>query len=120
MGIEEARAKLGDLVRDAQQHGMTAHITRNGKPAAILIPDATEGRDRDMYRADPIAMSGIVAAAEAAPADSPEGKRVRWARYCFERWALHTIVSTCRDWDTLSVTEKAIWIDMVAMMEGKI
>jgi hypothetical protein len=79
-----------------------------------------EGRDRDMYRADPIGMSRIVAAAEAAPPDSPEGKRARWARWCFERWAGHTIVSTCRDWDELSVTERAIWIDMVAMMEGKI
>lgn len=120
MGIEEARKSLGDLVLDAQRDGIATRITRKGKPAAILMADATTSHGPDRYRADPIAMSGIVAAAEAAPEDSPEGKRVRWARYCFERWALHTIVSTCRDWGTLSVTEKAIWIDMVAMMEGKI
>ena len=44
MGIEDARAKLGDLVRDAQQHNMTTHITRNGKPAAVLMRD-----DRTIY-----------------------------------------------------------------------
>ena len=120
MTIEEARKSLGDLVLDAQRDGIATHITRKGKPAAILMPDATEGRDRDMYRADPIAMSRIVAAIEAAPPESPEGKRARWARYCFERWARHTIVSTCSDWDALSVTERAIWIDMVSMMEGRI
>jgi prevent-host-death family protein len=36
MGIEEARAKLGDLVIDAQ-HGSPTHITRNGKPAAVIV-----------------------------------------------------------------------------------
>lgn len=37
VGIEEGRAKLGDLVIDAQR-GTPARITRNGKPAAILLP----------------------------------------------------------------------------------
>ena len=38
ISIEQARPKLGDLVRDAQQHGITTLITRNGKPAAVLVP----------------------------------------------------------------------------------
>lgn len=38
VSIEEARAKLGDLVRDAQQHAMTTFVTRNGKLAAIVAP----------------------------------------------------------------------------------
>ena len=38
MGIEEARAKLGDLVTDAQHHGTATVITRNGRQAAILMP----------------------------------------------------------------------------------
>lgn len=46
MGVEEARAKLGDLVRDAQQHGITTHITRNGKPAALLMPHNITLEDR--------------------------------------------------------------------------
>ena len=38
ISIEQARPKLGDLVRDAQQHGIKTLITRNGKPAAVLVP----------------------------------------------------------------------------------
>lgn len=43
VGIEEARAKLGDLVRDAQQHGITTYISRNGRRAAIIAPDPDGG-----------------------------------------------------------------------------
>jgi hypothetical protein len=80
---------------------------------------AETGRS-DLYRADPIGMARLVAAAKAAPPDSAEGRHYRWARWAFERWAQHTIVATCRDWDALSVTEQAIWIDMVATMEGRV
>jgi prevent-host-death family protein len=38
ISIEKARPRLGDLVRDAQQHGVMTRITRNGKPAAVLVP----------------------------------------------------------------------------------
>jgi prevent-host-death family protein len=42
LGIQEARPVLGDLVRDAQQHGIETRLTRNGRPAAriISLPDA--------------------------------------------------------------------------------
>lgn len=43
MGIEEARKQLGDLVLDAQRDSIATRITRKGKPAAILMPDATAG-----------------------------------------------------------------------------
>jgi prevent-host-death family protein len=36
MGIQEARPILGDLVRDAQRHGIETRITRNGSPAARI------------------------------------------------------------------------------------
>lgn len=36
-GIEEARKRLGDLVT-AAQYGRTTTITRNGKPAARIVP----------------------------------------------------------------------------------
>src|SRR5271154_3815842 len=36
MGIQEARAVLGDLVRDAQRHGTETRRTRNGRPAAMI------------------------------------------------------------------------------------
>ncbi len=36
MGIQEARPVLGDLVRDAQRHGIETRLTRNGRPAAII------------------------------------------------------------------------------------
>lgn len=42
MGIEDARAKLGDLVRDAQQHDITTAVSRNGKRAAVIAPDADD------------------------------------------------------------------------------
>jgi prevent-host-death family protein len=51
MAIEEARAKLGDLVRDAQQHSIATAITRNGKPAAILVPDTSTAPDGTTYAA---------------------------------------------------------------------
>jgi hypothetical protein len=35
MGIQEARPVLGDLVRDAQRHGIETRLTRNGRPAAM-------------------------------------------------------------------------------------
>jgi prevent-host-death family protein len=47
MGIEEARAKLGDLVSDAQ-HGIATPITRNGRPAALLMPDTAAERRTSM------------------------------------------------------------------------
>jgi prevent-host-death family protein len=37
MGIQEARPVLGDLVRDAQRHGIETRLTRNGRPAAKII-----------------------------------------------------------------------------------
>jgi prevent-host-death family protein len=36
MGIQEARPVLGDLVRDAQRHGIETRLTRNGRPAARI------------------------------------------------------------------------------------
>lgn len=36
MGIQEARPVLGDLVRDAQQHGIETRLTRNGRLAAKI------------------------------------------------------------------------------------
>jgi antitoxin (DNA-binding transcriptional repressor) of toxin-antitoxin stability system len=36
MGIQEARPVLGDLVRDAQQHGIETRLTRNGRLAARI------------------------------------------------------------------------------------
>ena len=45
MGIEEARAKLGDLVLAAQQHGTSTRVTRNGKRAAVIVPDKPEAPD---------------------------------------------------------------------------
>jgi hypothetical protein len=36
MGIQEARPVLGDLVRDAQRHGIETRLTRNGRPAAMI------------------------------------------------------------------------------------
>jgi antitoxin (DNA-binding transcriptional repressor) of toxin-antitoxin stability system len=36
MGIQEARPVLGDLVRDAQRHGIETLITRNGRAAARI------------------------------------------------------------------------------------
>jgi antitoxin (DNA-binding transcriptional repressor) of toxin-antitoxin stability system len=36
MGIQEARPVLGDLVRDAQRHGIETRLTRNGRLAARI------------------------------------------------------------------------------------
>lgn len=36
MGIQEARPILGELVRDAQRHGIETRISRNGRPAARI------------------------------------------------------------------------------------
>ena len=36
MGIQEARPVPGDLVRDAQRHGIETQLTRNGRPAARI------------------------------------------------------------------------------------
>jgi len=43
MGIQEARPVLGDLVRDAQRHGIETLITRNGRPAARVARLAGPG-----------------------------------------------------------------------------
>jgi prevent-host-death family protein len=43
MGIQEARPVLGDLVRDAQRHGIETLITRNGRPAARIARLADPG-----------------------------------------------------------------------------
>jgi prevent-host-death family protein len=43
MGIQEARPILGDLVRDAQRHGIETRITRNGRPAARIARLADPG-----------------------------------------------------------------------------
>lgn len=45
MGIQEARPVLGDLVRDAQRHGIETRITRNGRPAARIARLAGSGGD---------------------------------------------------------------------------
>ena len=37
MGIQEARPVLGDLARDAQRHGIETRLTRDGRPAAMII-----------------------------------------------------------------------------------
>ena len=48
ISIEKARAKLGDLVNDAQD-GITTVITRSGRPAAIIAPlTMLIDRDRDI------------------------------------------------------------------------
>ena len=44
VSIENARPKLGDLVRDAQRHGIATRLTLNGKPAAVLV--SVEDADR--------------------------------------------------------------------------
>jgi antitoxin (DNA-binding transcriptional repressor) of toxin-antitoxin stability system len=38
MGIERARLKLGDLADRARIAGQCTMITRQGKPAAVLVP----------------------------------------------------------------------------------
>ena len=43
MGIQEARPILGDLVRDAQRHGIETRLTRNGRPAARIARLADPG-----------------------------------------------------------------------------
>jgi prevent-host-death family protein len=43
MGIQEARPVLGDLVRDAQRHGIETRLTRNGRPAARIARLADPG-----------------------------------------------------------------------------
>ena len=43
MGIQEARPILGDLVRDAERHGIETRITRNGRPAARIARLADPG-----------------------------------------------------------------------------
>jgi prevent-host-death family protein len=45
MGIQEARPVLGDLVRDAQRHGIETRITRNGSPAARITRLGDPGDD---------------------------------------------------------------------------
>jgi prevent-host-death family protein len=45
MGIQEARPVLGDLVRDAQRHGIETLITRNGRPAARIARLGNPGDD---------------------------------------------------------------------------
>jgi antitoxin (DNA-binding transcriptional repressor) of toxin-antitoxin stability system len=45
MGIQEARPILGDLVRDAQRHGIETRITRNGSPAARIARLGDPGDD---------------------------------------------------------------------------
>ena len=47
IGVEEARAKLGDLVADAQRHNIGTVITRNGKRAAVIAPIALLAVIRD-------------------------------------------------------------------------
>jgi ribbon-helix-helix CopG family protein len=42
LGIEEARATLGDLVLAAQQRGVVTAITRYDKRAAVIAPDADD------------------------------------------------------------------------------
>jgi antitoxin (DNA-binding transcriptional repressor) of toxin-antitoxin stability system len=44
LGIQEARPILGDLVRDAQQHGIETRLTRSGHPVAGI---RAEGEERD-------------------------------------------------------------------------
>ena len=56
MTIEQARAKLGDLVLSAM-NGQTTTITRYGKPVAQIGPfKETTMRDRDMSNAELIEM----------------------------------------------------------------
>lgn len=38
IGIEDARRQLGDIVNRAQYRGEDTMITRNGKPAAFIVP----------------------------------------------------------------------------------
>jgi hypothetical protein len=45
MGIQEARPVLGDLVRDAQRHGIETRLTRNGRPAARIALLADPGNN---------------------------------------------------------------------------
>jgi antitoxin (DNA-binding transcriptional repressor) of toxin-antitoxin stability system len=55
MGIQEARPVLGDLVRDAQRHGIETRLTRNGRPAAMIarlsgIDDSTAECEKALAR----------------------------------------------------------------------
>ena len=59
------------------------------------------------------------------PADiaATPAKRLEWAKWAFERWVEHTRIMTPvpePTWERLPSPEKAIWIDMVAHMEGKV
>lgn len=62
ISIEKARGKLGDIVRDAQRHGITTRITLNGKAAAVVAPDSTRltGHDRQAI-ADARELAGLPA-----------------------------------------------------------
>jgi prevent-host-death family protein len=47
-GIEEARGRLGDLITAAQQ-GADIVLTRNGRPAARIIPFTEPSIDDDDF-----------------------------------------------------------------------
>lgn len=52
MSVQEARAKLGDLVIAAKERGEVTVITRYGAPAALLMPyeDAPEATEKPCLR----------------------------------------------------------------------
>lgn len=48
---------------------------------------------------------------------SPEAQRWERAQFAFEFFARRTQIGTPHDWDSLAGTERAIWHDMVALLE---
>lgn len=73
VSIEKARARLGDLVHDAQ-NGTATCVTRSGKPAAVIAPlSRLTGADRRMIaRARELADAQGIDALRAILHDDPE------------------------------------------------
>jgi len=73
MGIEEARAKLGDLAQEVEQRGEPVVLTKRGRPLAVLL-------NRDDY--------GRFKLAETAAARTELGRRLAKVRRSVKGTAL--------------------------------
>lgn len=107
VGIEVGRKKLGDFVTAAQQHGRSVIITRNGTPAAMLVPApmhlqvrhiSVEAIDRGDWR-DQAVENWLEAAAE-------EG-------YGF------SVLATYDQGDVLAVMARDKWLDGDRIVAGE-
>ncbi|MFD8516615.1 hypothetical protein ACFV27_37425 [Streptomyces antimycoticus] len=72
LGIEEARAQIGDLVDDAHYEGTITHITRHGRRLASIVPAG--------MKATSIPEAALDAAFDAAWPGLPEGISMGEAR----------------------------------------